>query len=187
MSTAPPVGPVGKGTPETPCLGLVAASYYLIRGVRIPPWAGILPWAGIPGEARRAPRWVSELPAAAKAAIALMPQPFPLRKPSGERDAQSLRSIQRGRPFGELGSILSGQPRVQGRDPPAFSARNAGESLTAHSSIRPRRALAQWFGVLATKALSECSDLFNEILSSPLGPESSTSFVQSVGQGYRIG
>ena len=53
----------------------------------------------------------------------------PRRRPSGERDAQSLRSVQRGRPFGELGSILCGQSRVQERDPPAFSAGKTGKSL----------------------------------------------------------
>ena len=37
-----------------------------------------------------------------------------------ESNAQSLRSIQRGRPFGEQGSILGGRSRVQGRDPPGF-------------------------------------------------------------------
>ncbi len=61
---------------------------------------------------------------------------LPSQTPSVERDAQSFWSIQRGRPFGEPGSILCGQTRVQGRDPPVFSAGITGKSLITPSSIR---------------------------------------------------
>ena len=50
-----------------------------------------------------------------------------------ESKAQSFWSIQRGRPFGEQGSILCGHSRVQGRDPPVFSAGSTGKSQTTHS------------------------------------------------------
>lgn len=69
------------------------------------------------------------LPAETRASITPTPQQCPSREPSGERDAQSFWSIHRGRPFGELGSILCGLSRVQGRDPPVFSARITGKSL----------------------------------------------------------
>lgn len=69
------------------------------------------------------------LPTETRASITPTTQQCPSRKPSGERHAQSFWSIHRGRPFGELGSILGGQSRVQGRDPPVFSARITGKSL----------------------------------------------------------
>ena len=79
----------------------------------------------------------------------------PRRCPSGERDAQSLRSVQRGRPFGELGSILCGQSRVQERDPPAFSAGKTGKSLNTYSSIRHRRHWCKGLGVIRLKVFAK--------------------------------
>ena len=85
-----------------------------VRGVGIPPWVGI------PGEAHLAPRIC------------------PLQTPIGRARLNPPESVRHGRPFGEQGSILCGQSRVQGRNPPVFSARNPGKSLTTQSSIRHR-------------------------------------------------
>ena len=75
----------------------------------------------------------------------------PSQTPIGRAALNPPESVQHGRPFGELGSILCGQSRVQGRDPPAFSARNAGESLITYSSIRRRVALGKTNSVPSRK------------------------------------
>ena len=60
-----------------------------------------------------------------------------------ESGDQSHETIRRGRPFGEQGSILCDQSRVQGRDPPVFSAGNTGKSQTTHSVSGPGRPAAR--------------------------------------------
>ncbi len=59
--------------------------------------------------------------------------------------------VRHGRPFGELGSILCGQTRVQGRDPPVFSAGSTGKSLITYSSIRHHEAEFKGLAAIALK------------------------------------
>ena len=70
-----------------------------------------------------------------------------------ESRARSSWSIQRGRPFGEQGSILCGQSRVRGRDPPVFSAGSTGKSLITYSSIRHGVGRGKTTGVLPRQVL----------------------------------
>ena len=63
------------------------------------------------------------------------------------------RTVRHGRPFGEQCSILFAQSRVQGRDPPVFSAGNTGKSLITYSSIRRRISLDKTTRVLPLKVL----------------------------------
>ena len=63
--------------------------------------------------------------------------------------------VRHGRPFGELGSILRGQSRVQGRDPPVFSARITGKSLITYSSIRQHEAGCETLAAIAPKLFAK--------------------------------
>ena len=88
------------------------------------------------GEAHRAPRGMSLADAHRESAM-----------------LDPTESIRHGRPFGELGSILCGQTRVLGRDPPVFSAGSTGKSLITYSSIRHRFGLGKTTSVLSAQVL----------------------------------
>ena len=89
------------------------------------------------GEAHRAPRGMSLADAHRESAM-----------------LDPTESIRHGRPFGELGSILCGQTRVLGRDPPVFSAGSTGKSLITYSSIRHRFGLGKTTSVLSAQVLT---------------------------------
>ena len=97
-----------------------------------------------------------------------------------ESRARSFWSIQRGRPFGEQGSILCGQSRVQGRDPPVFSAGSTGKSQTTH--------LVSGTGAALTRPQvfhrQKCALFLHKNLTAVPGPVA-TSSIQSLGQGFR--
>ena len=78
---------------------------------------------------------------------------YPSKTPIGRARLDPSESVRHGRTFGEQGSILCGQTRVQGRDPPAFSARNAGKSLITYSSIRHRVGPSKTTSVPTAKVL----------------------------------
>ena len=64
-------------------------------------------------------------------------------------------TVRHGRPFGELGSILCGHSRVQGRDPPVFSAGSTGKSLITYSSIRHHEAGCKALAAIAPKVFAK--------------------------------
>ena len=74
----------------------------------------------------------------------------PLQTPIGRAGLNPSEQVRHERPFGEQGSILCGQTRVQGQDPPVFSARSTGKSLITYSSIRRR---GRWRKRLGSAAL----------------------------------
>ena len=102
---------------------LAALGFHLLQSVR---GVGAPPWVGGPGETHRASRWAG-MPRLGQGLTGLNAGVLKRRRlgdvPCGrhrESNAQSLWQVQRGRPFGEQGSILCGWFRVQGRDPPGF-------------------------------------------------------------------
>ena len=77
----------------------------------------------------------------------------PSQTPIGRAGLDPSESLRHGRPFGELGSILCGLSRVQGRDPPVFLAGSTGKSLITPSSIRHRNSLGKTTSVLPPQVL----------------------------------
>ena len=144
---------------------VLGSACHLLVSVR---GAGIPPWVGIPVEAHRAP---GERPS---------------QTPIGRARLNPPESVRHGRQFGEQGSILCGRSRVQERDPPVFSARNPGKSLTTQSSISHRGRRRKGLAGTASKVLASCCLFLTKNLSAVPAPESSTSFCQSVGQGFRL-
>ena len=77
----------------------------------------------------------------------------PSQTPIGRAALDPPETVQHGRPFGEQGSILCGQTRVQGRDPPVFLAGSTGKSLITYSSVRRWVGLDKTTSVLPLKVL----------------------------------
>ena len=79
---------------------------------------GSAPWVGY-REARRAPWWV-EVTGWCDGGNCANASATSLADAIGRAGINPSGQTQRGRPFGEQGSTLCGQSRVQGRDPPGF-------------------------------------------------------------------
>ena len=104
----------------------------------------------------------------------------PSQTPIGRARLNPFESIRHGRPFGGRGSILCDQSRVQGRDPPVFSAGSTGKSLITYSSIQHRVGLDKVTSVLTAKVLP----FVDQNLSAIPAPEYCTPFSQSLGSGF---